>query len=135
MEDKQLTIGNVTYTFPAEHVFSFTNAGEGHPFARIRPPEAEFDLIYDSLLKHKRNWEGPTTTPVAGINDHPADSFEKYESDGVVIVCRVGQPHYNCGLSITDETVQWSVVFDRQKVSQGKSVRDAAVQLLRKYRG
>ena len=47
-EDKRLTIGGVTYTFPARDVRSFTEAGEGSSFARVRPRGQLFDLIYSA---------------------------------------------------------------------------------------
>lgn len=135
MEEKRLTVGDVTYTFPADHIFSFMNPGEGRPFARIRPPGESYDLIYSYRAKYRKNWQGSDVPLVTGINDYPSDRFEKFQFGNNVTVCREGHPYYSCGLMMMDDGVAWSVVFSKDQVQNSESIRKSVVEMLQAYRG
>lgn len=132
-EDKRLTIGGVTYTFPARDVRSFTEAGEGSPFARVRPRGQLFDLIYSARARYRRNHQGDGTPLVTSVNDHSSSSFERYDSSGFVTVCRGGQPYFSCGMNVEDRGVTWTIVFTRDQLPDAPSVRASAIQALQKY--
>lgn len=134
-EEKHLTVSGVTYAIPADHVQSFTEPGEGSPFARVRVHGRLFDLIYSERAKYRRNWQGKDAPLVTSVNDHSSRrSFERFDSNGVVTVCRGDQPYYGCGIRIEDAGVPWSVVFNRDQVPDAPLVRAAALQALQKYR-
>ena len=134
MEDQQMSVGRVTYRFPAEHVFRFTKPTEGHPFARIRTPGKKFDLIYSEFSRYRRNWQGDDVPRVTGINDRSASGYNKHTFPGGLTVCREGQPYYSCGLSIEDEGVNWSVIFHQDQINNSEAIRAEAKIVLRGYR-
>lgn len=105
-EDKRLSVSGVSYIFPATQVQSFTEAGEGPAFARIRARGRLFDLIYSERAKLRRNWQGKHAPLITSVNDHSSRSgFERFDSDDVVTVCRGDQPYYGCGIRIEDAGV------------------------------
>lgn len=135
MDDKQLTVGKITYNFPASHIFRFTNPGEGHPFARIRPPGQKYDLVYSEFSKFRRNFQGHNVPLVTGINDRSASpTFKEFNFPDGKTVCRLDQPYYSCGLNINDDGVTWSVIFNSDQVSESDSIRKSALEALRMYR-
>ena len=134
MQDKQMTVGKVTYKFPAEHVSRFIDSGEGHPYARLRPPEQPFDLVYDEFAKYRRNFKSTDAPLVATINDRSISDHKRFNFPGGVTVCKESQPYYSCGLNIVDEGIEWSVLFNKQQVDKSESIRASAAALLRAYR-
>jgi hypothetical protein len=134
-EDKRLTVSGVTYTFPAEQVQSFLEPGEGPPFVRVRARGRLFDLIYSERAKTRQNFQGEGAPLVTTVNDHSSRSdFERFDSDGVITVCRGDHPYYGCGIRIEDNGVPWSIVFNRDQVPDAASIRAAALETLQKYR-
>lgn len=134
MEEKQLSVGSVTYAFPADHIEAFTNPGEGEPYVRLRPPGSQYDLIYSARARYRTNWTGEDTPLVSSINDHRSRKFEQFGSPNAIIVCRSDQPFYSCGLQIVDNVVVWSVVFNRDQVPNGDMIRESAAKTLKTYR-
>ena len=134
-EDKRLTVSSVAYVFPADQVQSFTEPGEGSPFARVRPRGRLFDLIYSERAKYRRNWQGKGAPLVTSVNDHSSSgNFERFDSDDFVTVCRGDLPYFGCGIQIEDAGVPWSVVFNRDQVPDAAAIRASALAALQKYR-
>ena len=130
-----MTVGAVTYHFPAEHIDQFIEPGEGLPYAKLRPPGANFQLIYLARDKYSRNFAGGNAPLISTVTDHSApEPFEHFNTASGVTVCRNDHPHYGCGLRIEDEGVAWSVVFDRDQVPNSDAIRAAAENILKTYR-
>jgi hypothetical protein len=134
MEDKQITIGDVTYSLPSDHVEAFTKPGEGQPYVRLRPPKSPYDLIYSARATYRTNWTGKDTPLVTSVNDHMSPSFEHFKFPGGLTVCRSDQPYYSCGLQIDHRGVTWSIVFSRDEVPNSDAIRTAAARILETYR-
>lgn len=134
MQGRTLKIANVEYHFPGSDIVSFVDPGKGRPYARIRPPGQNFDLIYSSRAGSRKNWQSPDVPLVTSLNDHPADGFNERDFSGGKTICRLGQPYFNCGLRITDEGAQWSVVFDEIHVESSDAIRRKAAEVLKQYR-
>lgn len=132
-EDKQLTVGGVTYSFPSNRVQSFTEPGDGLPFARVRPGGQLFDLIYSERAKYRRNWLGGGSPLITSVNDHRSRQFERFNFDGFEVVCRAEQPYYSCGMHLEDRGVPWTIVFNRDQLADADAIRASAIGALRKY--
>ena len=131
--ERQLTVGNVTYTFPSNRVQRFTEPGDGSPFARVRPGGQLFDLIYSERAKHRRNWQGGGSPLITSVNDHRSRHFERFNFDGFVVVCRAEQPYYSCGMHLEHRGIPWTVVFNRDQLADAEAIRTSAIAALQKY--
>lgn len=134
MEDKQITIGDATYSLPSDHIRAFTKPGEGQPYARLRPPKSPYDLIYSARARYRTTWTGADTPLVSSVNDHRSPKFERFQFPGGMTVCRSDQPYYSCGLQIVHRGVNWSVVFNRDQVPNSDAIRASALEILETYR-
>jgi hypothetical protein len=134
MEDKQLTINGVTYSFPAEDVFRFTDPNQGHPYVRLRRKGQGYDIIYSEFRKYRRNLQDGDAPLVTSINDRPAPSFQEFKFPSGSTVCKGEGPNYSCGLLVLDSGIEWSVVFNKDKLNNSEAIRTSAARNLENYR-
>lgn len=125
-----LKIGDAVYRVPAKHILSLTE--EPHQFVRIKDPQRSFELVYDSRTQGK---EDPRGWPVLfSLNDGQAPQIERHSSRDLKVVCRRAvNPRGGCGVRISHEGADWTVLFPRAHFERAQAVRDQALEDLEAY--
>lgn len=105
-----LRIGDAVYRIPQKHILSLTE--QPHQFVRIKDPERNFELVYDSRTEDKEDALG---WPVLfSLNDAGAPKIERHSSGDLKVVCRRAvNPRGGCGVRISHEGADWTVLFPR----------------------
>ena len=136
MEDKRLTVGDVTYTFPRDHVGAVSSE-DGRNYARLHAPGTEFYLEHSDRSEWP-NEQGPDVPTIPHINAAPGPHNANIEvirtAAGVVVCDRSPRPEYDCGMQIIDAGVPWSVHFNRRHLSRIEALKSDVEKLLAIYR-
>lgn len=127
--EERLTTGDRTYLIPSQHISTVTR--EPHIFVRIKHPERQYDLIYDSRSQGRTDPQGAPV--VFSINDGQSPGLVYFRSRAGMIVCRrAANPRGGCGLKLTHGKNEWSLVFPENLLNESAQfVRDASAQLQR----
>jgi hypothetical protein len=130
--DTALDIGGASYSFPASHVRSVTNEDEDHRFVRVRPPERNFDLIYDSRIAGKSDLED--WPQVFSLNDEGKPNVDRHVVGDLKLVCRRAvNPRSGCGIEVRHRGIVWNAVFPRKYKMEAKTIEREALVLLGSY--
>lgn len=132
MKVRTASLHGTTYQFPQGHISAAVFPPDGRLFVRLTPPGEVFDLVLDE-------WgDRPTGHPGIPIISRLTDRFGEFDvnpSEGGPVVCSRGaQPHYNCGIQISDGPVKWGVLFDKKYVPEAREIRTRATAVIQGYR-
>jgi hypothetical protein len=133
MKTQKFTLHGVTYEAPGADVEAAVSPEQGRLFVRLAPPGADFHLILDEwndLPSH----QGPKVPRISRLNDVRFQEFTVIEGRSGPVVCTDRQPHFNCGFSIEDGPVRWSVLFDQKHLPRSEELRAEAEARIQAYR-
>lgn len=133
METHKFTLHGVTYQVPRSEIVAAVFPPDGRLQVRLEPPDAAFHLILDEwndLPSH----QGSDIPRISKLNDVRFQEFSVTRLPSGPVVCTERQPRFNCGLSINDGPVTWSVLFDKENLSRSEEIRTQAVALIQSYR-
>lgn len=126
----RVQIGEKQYIVPSTHVSSVLR--EPHQFIRVRPPEREFDLVYDSRLAGRSNQHAFPV--IFSVNDEQAPDVEHHTIEGLTVVCRRAvHPQGGCGMKLQHHSVEWAVLFPFARRSEASVIRGRALEALNAY--
>lgn len=148
-EMSKATVRGVTYSFPPDHVrvnditdrlfhvvvYPFENAR-----GRKTPDTVTLTLSdknYRGLAKPVRLPDGVALADipvVAHISDGPIGTYDVVQTKIGPAVCSTGRHLTDCGFSIIDADLKWSVTFDRSRLSKVLEIKTGAEKALRSYR-
>jgi hypothetical protein len=104
-------------------------------FVRARPGgTADYHVIIDELSHKAPNRQGPNVPTISMLNDNKFRDFEVFQTKSGTVICGDLQPHFNCGLRVTDGPVVWSVLFDRTRFEEADRIRSRAIAAIKAYR-
>lgn len=127
---KSLQIGDARYQFPDSHIRALNT--EPHDFVRIRPPDASFDLVYDSRTAGRTDAAGWPV--IFSINEGAAPDVDRYKGGDLQVVCRRAvNPQGGCGFVLVDSGVAWSVLLPIGQLGSVRRVEQAARTTLERY--
>lgn len=135
-EDEPLIfpIGDVRYVIPGAHVDRHFDPGRsGWQFIVLRPDGPQYKLQWDELAARRMREASPRLV-VDGVNDARDQGMVETTVDGVKVVCRPDDLHYNCGLTVWDAGVTWSLVFDKSRLADAPFFARRAADFLASYR-
>lgn len=125
-----LQLDQQSYRFPASHVRSATD--EGHRFVRIKPPEARFELVYDSRIAGSSDPDGWPL--VFSLNGEGTPNVERHAFGELKVVCRRAvNPRNGCGIEIHHRGSVWNALFPRKHMLQARRIERQAHLLLENY--
>jgi hypothetical protein len=131
---KSFVINGVKYDIPGDHIEIASGPASGEVYARLRPPSADFEIVLADSISYRRNWQGGGAPLIRHINDTPTHTFQKFSFPSGVTACHKDTPYANCGLSIKDNAIVWSIIFDRKHVPNSEKIREQASSIIRSYR-
>lgn len=133
MKTKKITFHDTAYDIPVADISVAVIPPEGRLFLRLVPPGAKFHLILDEwndLPSH----QGAEVPRISMLNDVRFQEFTVTRLPSGPIVCTDRQPKFNCGLSIDDGPVKWSVLFDKEDLPHSEDIRVKALASIQSYR-
>lgn len=127
---KILTLGGAKYAVPAAHITSLSR--KPHQFVRIKPPEASFELVYDSRTAGRSDRRGWPV--IFSLNDQRAPNVQRYSSEDLMVVCRKAvNPEGGCGLRVSHRGAEWAVLFPNDQLNAARIIRQRALAALAAY--
>ena len=99
---------------------------------RLEPPREGIWLILDEKNDRKRNEKGDLV--VSGINDTVAQKPERISTKVGTDLCN-DTPRFACGFELNDKGTRWSVLFDKQRLSEVEAIKEQASKILAQYSG
>ncbi|CAN5237133.1 hypothetical protein BH11PSE5_BH11PSE5_27070 [soil metagenome] len=145
----QVTVKGVRYSFPYDHVL-VTQLSEQRfhvvicPLGHARERRTRDTISLTLSDKNYRELATPTSLPagidlanvpvVSSISSGPAGKFDVVKSDVGPVVCYPGPYNTNCGFSIHDANLKWSVQFDRSRLGEVATIKAGAEDALVGYR-
>jgi hypothetical protein len=133
MKTQQFSFHDVIYNIPRSDIEAAVGPPGNRLFVRIAPAGKNFHLILDEW-NDLPGYQGPDIPRISRLNDVRFQKFSYLSRPGGVVVCTDRQPHFNCGLSIEDGPVKWSVLFDRKELDHSDQLRADAESLIKAYR-
>ena len=128
--EPDMKIGDRTYLVPPGHLASRTV--DPHTFIRIAPPDAPFDIVYDSRSEHERDKRGRPR--IFGLNDEKAPDIVYYRTSNRLVVCRRAvHPKSGCGTKVKYGGANWSILYPEGRIGETEKLVQQAVSLLRGY--
>lgn len=125
-----LSLGEATYRVPDAHIRSVTR--EPHQFVRIKPPERNFELIYDSRTAGRGDRFGFPV--IFSLNDKSAPSIDRHLRGDLMVVCRQAvNPRGGCGLKVRHNGAEWAVLFANAQSDAAHAIRQEALAALSEY--
>ena len=127
---KMITLGEARYAVPEAHVTSLSR--KPHQFVRIKPPEASFELVYDSRTAGRSDRRGWPV--IFSLNDERAPNVTRYSSDDLMVVCRKAvNPEGGCGLRVSHRGAEWTVLVPGDHLNAAGLIRQRALAALAAY--
>jgi hypothetical protein len=128
----EIEIGETRYSVAAGHISSLSR--EPHQFIRIKPPESQFDLVYDSRTTGRRDRFGWPL--IFSLNDERGPDIYRHRRDDLSIVCREAvHPRGGCGFKLSHAGAEWTVLFPNDQLEAASVIRQRAIRALDGYRG
>lgn len=134
VKSEEIQLGRWTYTFPKDHIDTLTLPKDGNLYVRLIPPGQSLQLVYSKKREYRRNWSGSDSPLITHINDAPATNFGIITFSGGKSVCRLDTDFMNCGIHVIDDGVDWSVIFDKSRVSESDAIREYSKRAIAGYR-
>ncbi len=125
-----LKVGDAVYRVPASQIRSLTEGP--HQFVRIKPPDRNFELIYDSRTAVKADRFGWPV--IFSLNDERAPNIHRHVRGDLNVVCRQAvHPNGGCGVKVAHRGAQWSVLFPDAHLEEARVIRQRALAALTGY--
>lgn len=123
-------LGGAQYRVPDAHIVSASR--EPHQFVRIKPPDHEFELVYDSRTAARSD---PFAWPVIfSLNDSSAPDIQRHSVGDLVVVCRrAANPKGGCGIRVQHGGAEWAVLFPDSRRNEARLIRQRALSALSAY--
>lgn len=124
--------GPSTYMFPADTVASVQR--EPHRFVRVRPPDATFDLVWDSRLEGRTDARG--LPAVFRMSEAPATLLGYVQTPAGIAGCRPGiaPAVRECGLSLPHGGTRWSLLLPESRLGEAAAMAAHAERFLSEHR-
>ncbi len=126
-----MSVSDQRYSFPSHHISSLTR--KPHTFVRLKPPEKQFSLVYDSRAVGAQS--GPGVPRIFSVNDEGQTGVEYHNSGRLLVVCRKAvHPKGGCGTVIDHGKAQWAVLFPIDRIREAEAIVGEARAQLNAYR-
>ena len=127
---RSLKVGDALYRVPVAQITSLTE--EPHQFVRIKPPDRNFELIYDSRTAVKTDRFGWPV--IFSLNDERAPGIHRHARGNLMVVCRQAvHPNAGCGVKVAHRGAEWSVLFADAHLEEALVIRHRALAALTAY--
>ena len=134
-DTRSVKIRESQYTFRRENVKSITPLSADLKYIVIYPNDKRFKLIYSSISEVTK-YKKIDVYVVNLIEETPSRQTSFRRVDGVDTVCqklKIGIEQ--CGFTISDHGVRWSVLLKQNDLSLVKDIRARALAFLNESRG
>lgn len=127
-----ISLGEARYSVPDSHIISASR--EPHQFVRIKPPDREFELLYDSRTASQSDQFGWPV--IFSLNDGRAPNIKRHALGDLVVVCREAvNPKSGCGIRVGHAGAEWTVLFAVGRLNEARVIRQRALAALNAYQG
>lgn len=127
---ERFQVGSQQLAVPSSHVRSITR--EPHGFVRIKHPDAQFELVYDSRLTGA--WDEKGIAQIFSVNEDAAPGVEYHQIAETLVVCRKAPaPNGGCGTKLKFGDADWTVLFPEASLKDAPLIARKASEVLNSY--
>ena len=128
---ERLQVGKQQLAVPSTHVRSIIR--EPHKFVRIKHPDTQFELVYDSRLAGE--WDQQGIARIFSVNHAAAPGIEYHQIGGTLVVCRKAPaPNGGCGTKLRFGDADWRVLFPEARLQEAPLILRQASKVLSDYK-